>query len=76
MRGSKCRILEHFATHNPKTISSMEAFELYGITRLSARIKDLRDLGYEIDTIMVDSVNRYGEPVRYANYLFKSRGNN
>ena len=69
MHGQKKIILGHFEQH--KTLSSMEAFQLYGITRLAARINELRILGYEIDTIMVESLNRYGEPVRYANYLYK-----
>ena len=69
MKGSKQRILNHLRTH--KGISSMEAFELYGITRLSARIKELREMGYDIATLMTESVNRYGESVRYGFYVLK-----
>lgn len=67
MKGSKVRILEHLKKSG--SITSMEAFQLFGITRLSARIKELRDKGYDIRTLMVDSVNRYGEDVRYGKYV-------
>ena len=75
MKGSKMRLLNHFNKYG--SITSMEAFEYYGITRLSARIKDLRDLGYNVVTLMIDGTNRYGESVRYAKYILKgeSSGN-
>ena len=66
MKGSKSRILKYFKSGH--SLTSKEAFELFGITRLSARIKELRELGYNITTIMVDGTNRYGEPVRYGLY--------
>lgn len=66
MKGSKPRIIKYMKTHGG--ITSRDAFTDLGITRLSARIKDLRDIGYEISTIMVDGQNRFGEPVRYGLY--------
>ena len=72
MKGSKLRILDYLKRHG--SITSVEAFQLFGITRLAARIKDLRDKGYLIDTVMLNSVNRYGEDVRFAKYVWK--GNN
>lgn len=66
MRGSKVAILNYMKEHNG--ISSQDAFRELGITRLSARIKELREFGYNISTIMVDGKNRYGEPVRYGLY--------
>lgn len=51
-----------------RDITSMEAFEMYGATRLSAIIFDLKKKGHNIVTIMVEGVNRYGEPTRYARY--------
>lgn len=69
MRGSKARLLSHFERFG--AITSLEAFQKYGITRLSARIFDLRLLGYKIDTVMIDGTNRYGEPVRYGKYVYK-----
>ena len=66
MRGSKPRIIEYMKIH--KGITSQDAFRELGITRLSARIKELRELGYNISTIMVEGTNRFGEPVRYGLY--------
>lgn len=67
MRGSKPRIIEYMKTHDG--ITSQAAFKDLGITRLSARIKELRELGYKIRTVMVDGYNRYNEPVRYGHYI-------
>ena len=66
MKGSKPRIIEYMKSHNG--ITSQDAFKHLGITRLSARIKELRELGYNISTIMIDGKNKYGEPVRYGLY--------
>ena len=69
MRGSKVALIKHFKEH--KSITSMEAFQLFGITRLSARIFELRANGYNIETCMVENITRFGEPCRYAKYIFK-----
>ena len=66
MKGSKPRIIEYMRKH--KGITSQDAFKELGITRLSARIKELRELGYNISTVMIDGTNRFGEPVRYGLY--------
>lgn len=61
----KQEVLRHIKRYG--SITSMEAFEKYGITRLSAIIYILRR-EYEIVTIMRTSVNRYGNEVNYAEY--------
>ena len=66
MRGSKNRIIEYMKKH--RGITSQDAFRDLGITRLSARIKELRDMGYDITTIMIDGKNRYEERTRYGLY--------
>ena len=66
MNGSKPRIIQYMRVNGG--ITSQDAFKHLGITRLSARIKELRELGYNISTIMIDGTNRYGEPVRYGLY--------
>ena len=66
MKGGKVRIIKYMQKH--KGITSQDAFRDLGITRLSARIKELRELGYNISTIMIDGTNRFGEPVRYGLY--------
>ena len=60
-------ILKHLRAY--PWITSKDAFEIYGITRLSARIKDLRDKGYDIETVMVETETRFGESCRYARYV-------
>lgn len=53
-------------------ITSLKAFEKYGITRLSAVIFELRDEGYDIKTDMIAVKNRYGETCHVANYTLES----
>lgn len=70
MKGSKPRIIEYMKTHGG--ITSQDAFRDLGITRLSARIKELRERGYIITTLMIDGENRYGESVRYGRYVLRN----
>lgn len=62
------QILEHLKAGN--SITPLEALNLFGCFRLSARIKDLRDAGYEIDTEYPLHVDRK----RYAIYALKNAG--
>ena len=50
------------------SITTMQAFQDLGITRLSGRIYDLKALGYQIRTETVAGRNRYGEKVHYFKY--------
>lgn len=56
------------------SITSMEAFRKYGITRLSGRIYDLRAKGFNIVTSITYGTNRYGKPVKYAAYSLAKEG--
>jgi hypothetical protein len=62
----KKKILRHLRTFG--SIDPIQALQEYGILRLAARINDLRQ-EYEIDTHLVSTINRFGEPVRYARYV-------
>jgi len=62
-------ILDHLMKNG--SITSMESFELYGCTRLSARIFDLRKKGYDIETHMIAGKTRYGTSCEYAKYVLK-----
>ena len=62
-------VLWHMIKH--KYITSFQAFELYGITRLSAKIYDLREQGHKIGMVWEESVNRYGHPCRYGRYFIE-----
>lgn len=65
---SQCkRILEYLRNH--KSITPIDALASIGCFRLSARIKDLRDEGYNILTEMVTEENEKGEVKRYARYF-------
>lgn len=60
-------VLNHLKEHG--SITSLEAIEKYGATRLSAIIFNLRKRGYKIDTVDTDFVDRYGYKSRYGNYI-------
>lgn len=50
----------------------MQAFELYGVTRLSAIIYVLRNkYGMDIDTQYNYGMNRYGNNIHYGVYTLK-----
>ena len=64
----------HLEEHG--SITSMEAFELYGCTRLSARIWNLRHSGMNITGESTKSKNRYGKNVHFSTYrLVMNDGN-
>lgn len=51
-----------------KSITTWEAFQELGITRLSARIYEIKERGYLIKTENITSKNRFGDPVHYNKY--------
>lgn len=55
-----------------KGIASMEAFNKLGVTRLSAPIFNLRKK-YIINDIWLESVNRYGNKVRFKKYIYSGK---
>lgn len=61
-------ILEHMERYDD--ITPLEALEMYGCLRLSARIWELRKKGYIIET---DAVRRNGKC--YAKYILKGHIN-
>ena len=50
------------------TITPLEAFADLGITRLAARISDIKKDGIDIKVESVKSINRYGKATTYAKY--------
>lgn len=72
MESQNQMILAHLMKH--KSITSIQAFELYGITRISARIYDLREQGKKIGMVWETGVNRYGVPIRYGRYFLENKG--
>ena len=66
--GNTGRILEYLKKN--KSITSMEAFEKFGATRLSAIIYTLRNEGYVIQNVERSSSNRFGDKVRFVEYTY------
>jgi len=60
-------ILQHLKQFG--SITSWEAIQEYGATRLSAIILNLRKQGYKIETHEMQSKNRFGNFVNYAKYV-------
>lgn len=50
------------------SITSIQAFADLGITRLAARISDLKDVGVYTKKETITSKNRYGKTVHFAKY--------
>lgn len=55
------------------SITSMEAIKLFGATRLSSIIHRLRKRGYDIETLMVEGTDRYGNYMQYGKYLYHGK---
>lgn len=75
---SQCRmILQHMASGKP--ITPLDALNLYGCFRLSARIFEIRDLGkqygFEVITGKKQIVDRFGNKKIVAEYSLKGEYN-
>lgn len=62
-------ILKYMEMHG--SISQREAAEALGCYRLSARIFDLKALGFDIRKEMASEKNRFGAPTTFARYWLK-----
>lgn len=69
MRGSTKAILDYLRTN--EYLTSNDAWEMWGVTRLAAIIHNLRKAGYNIQTIRVETTTRFGETTNYARYILK-----
>lgn len=63
-------VLKHL--QDKKSITSIEAIDLYGATRLSAIIFNLKKKGYDIITKREECVDRYGNTCQFARYIYLS----
>ena len=50
------------------SVSTLDAFKDLGVTRLSARIFEIRKRGYKVKAEPIQAKNRFGEKVRYFRY--------
>ena len=55
------------------SITSMEAIKLYSITRLSGRIYELRNSGYDITSVPVESINIFGKKTEFVKYVLNRK---
>lgn len=68
------RVLAHLWDYGE--ITSWEAIKLFGATRLSAIIFNLRKRGFNIENEWEHTKNRYGDEVRFVKYkLIKGNKN-
>lgn len=64
-------VLNHLKEHG--SITSMEAIELYGATRLSSIIFNLRKRGLDISTTTTGMTDRYGNAANFGRYVLESQ---
>lgn len=60
------RIIDYCKDHG--SITPMDALNHFGCFRLSARMFDIRAMGYDVTSVMETRVNEDGEAKRYARY--------
>lgn len=69
MKSQRERIVDYINIHG--SITAAEAFDRLGISRLSARLFELKDEGYAFDEEWVTEKNRYGEAVSFKRFRLK-----
>lgn len=57
------------------SITSMEAIEMFGATRLSAIIFNIRKT-HEVDTIDMECTDRYGRTCHFGKYVYRGEKEN
>jgi hypothetical protein len=65
-KSQKNAVLQYLLDGN--TLTTIEAVDMFGCTRLPARISDYRKEGYRIADVWVENTTRYGTPTRYKAY--------
>ena len=60
------QILKYLKSH--VGLTQAQAVEKFGCYRLSARIHDLREAGFKIESITRERTNRYGNMSRFVEY--------
>ena len=65
----KEKVLRHLKEVGP--ITPLDAFNDYAIMRLTSRICELKDEGYDIKSELVSSKNKFGEKVSFSKYTLR-----
>lgn len=63
-------ILKYLQTHK-RGITPQKAYEKFGCLRLSGRIYDLKNRGYDISSTITEVKNRNGDPCYVSVYKLK-----
>ena len=69
MKISQCQRILHYMMRFG-SISTLEAFNDLGVTRLASRIHDLKRRGYKITSETQTGINRFGETTSFKVYKF------
>lgn len=64
-------ILDHL--EKVGTITPMEAYEMYGITRLGGIVYFLRKDGHDVKSRLVSKTNRYGKECHISEYWMEAK---
>lgn len=54
-----------------KSITQLEAYKRFGTFSLSKIISVLRKKGFKIETVRKQGLNRFGDKVHFAEYVYK-----
>lgn len=73
-KSQRTEVLKYMKSHKGG-ITDAKAQELFGVHRMGSVIYDLRKQGVIIETVMVDTVNRYGNYQRFGRYFFRGYEN-
>jgi len=65
----KEKILEHLKKHG--SITDLDAYRMYAIRRLGARIWDLRSEGFVITSKQTKGKNRFGQTTHFTTYTME-----
>lgn len=57
-------------------ITSFQAFSMFGVTRLSAKIFEIKKAGYNIQWNIIEKTNQFGNKVRYKEYFLVEKEKN
>lgn len=64
------RVLRHLQKYG--SITSLESFREYGVSRLSAIIFNLKQANYQFEEEWITQKNRYGERTTFKKYILKN----
>lgn len=67
MKTQKQIILDHFLKY--KSLTSWDSFRLYGDTRLSDKVYQLKKGGYKFEEDWITKKNRNGVKVKFKKYI-------